>query len=1115
MRLVIASIAVVVMATMPGSAQVELAPLSPRGTDEGAALFESLSPAESGVEFQMLLPDIATHPHELLHLSAYGGICVGDYDADGLTDFYVTSPLGGNRLFRNVGGFRFEDVTETSGVSSPELWGTGASFIDIDNDGDLDIYACAYRMPNRLFINERVGDAGNVRFTERAKEFGLDYSGGSMNMAFADIDNDGDLDGYLVTTAVPPPQGTGFRVEYEGRRPVIPEELREHWGLIYLPGDRVHRTEAGQYDHLFRNDGGRFTEVSKEAGIDGPFFTLAAIWWDFNEDGWPDLYVANDYLGADMLYLNNGDGTFRDVIRETIPHTPWSSMGMDIGDLNNNGRIDMMTTDMLGSTHYRRHVMLGETSKTGWFLDFAEPRQYARNAVYLNTGTTRMMEVANLAGLAATDWTWAPRIEDFDNDGLVDVLIVNGMLRDVQHADIGNYADRTFGGGSARWARFWSEQAMHSEPNVAYRNNGDLAFEEVGAEWGFDSKGMSMGIVTADFDNDGDLDVLVNNVDSPLSVLRNRSVSGNRLRVRLRGTESNKFGLGATVRVHSGQGVHTRHVTAARSWLSGGEPDLHFGLGETDSASRIEVVWPGGAIQRVDDVDANQIVTITEAGKSDVESQKPAPTFRVTDALRLAIHSETPFDDFQKQPLLPRRVSQDAFCMAATDLNDDGIDDFYLGGGEGQTGRFFFSDGAGGFELKGSAAFAPSRSSVDTAAVFLDADGDGDSDLFVSSGGSRASPGSDSYRDRLYLNDGNGVWRDASDRLPGLARNTSATVAFDADGDGDPDLFVGCAAVPGVYPQSEDSFLLINEDERFHVREDPVFGELGLVRSVDAADLDGDGSMELIVASEWGPVRILERETGRFEDVSKRAGTHDLNGLWRSVATGDFDRDGDVDFVAGNLGLNTSYRASASEPLELLHGTIPSAMPDQIIEVHREGGRRLPVRGFDELSRVVPLLRQRFQNFHFFAVASIEEILGTDVVEGMASLRAETLETTVFLNDGNGRFTATPLPRIAQASPVSDIAVTDLDGDGILDLVLAQNDFSYQRLIGRMDGGLGLVLRGAGDGTFLPIIAADSGIVVPGDSRRVIVGSINDDARADLIFGVRNAPVQVYLGSDD
>jgi hypothetical protein len=662
--------------TFSHAADFKTEPLKPlSGSSASKTLFELVDSSKSVVNYEMTLPDVAQRFRELLQLATLGGIATGDVDGDGWADFFVASPLGGSRLYHSLGGFKFEDVTDKWGLSQAGFWASGANIVDVNNDGRLDLYVCGYRMPNRLYLNMGPDSNGDTKFVESAKQYGLDYNGGSMQMFFADMDLDGDLDGYLATTAVPPPSGVKFQVRFEGNKPVVPDELKEYWSLIYLPGEKAHPSENGQYDHLFRNDGDKFTEITKEAGIDGPYLTLGAIWWDYNQDRYPDLYVANDYLGPDMLYLNQGDGTFKDVIVDSMPHTPWSSMGVDIGDLDNNGWMDLIACDMMGSTHYRRQVMMGESSRKDWFLDFAEPRQYSRNTVFLNTGTGSFMEAAFLTGMAATDWTWAPRMEDFDLDGRVDVLFTNGMLRDVQHSDLANYADHTLKGGTPEWADWWSKQGVRKEANFAFRNQGELKFQNVSADWGLNHVGVTFGAATADFDNDGDLDLVLNNADGPLQLLRNQSVDYNRVSIRLVGDQSNKHGVGASLYLEAGGLKQSRHIVAGRAWLSGSEPMVHFGLGTAAQVDKLTVRWPSGVVQIFSNLPANHRHVIHETGSNDESSetsmpwQSKAPWFHSSPLANALDYPAQDFDDFSMQPLLPHQPSKTHFAMAWGDLD--------------------------------------------------------------------------------------------------------------------------------------------------------------------------------------------------------------------------------------------------------------------------------------------------------------------------------------------------------------------------------------------------------------------------------------------------------------
>ena len=1087
--------------------------------DARTTLFEELPSDRTGVQFQLQLRDMTRYIHEMIHLSVYGGICTGDFDNDGLADFYVTSPLGGNRLYRNLGDFRFDDVTESAGVLDTNYWGTGAGFVDINNDGLLDIYACAYRMSNRIYINQGKGPDGRVHFVEKAREYGLDFNGASMMMAFGDFDRDGDLDAYLATTAIPPPPNVKFGVVYEGTKPVVPKELQEYWTLLYRPGQQPLPTEAGQFDHFYRNDGGRFTEITSQAGIDGPFFTLSALWWDFNSDGWPDLYVSNDYLGSDKLYRNNGDGTFTDVIRQVIPHTPWSSMGTDIGDLNNDGLIDLMATDMIGSTHFRRNVMMGEATKRAWFLEYAEPRQYIRNSLYLNTGADRMMECAYQAGLPYTDWTWGPRIEDFDNDGLQDIFIANGMLRDVQNGDLGMHADRTYRPSSPEWSAFWAAQPLQRETNMVFRNLGGMRFERAEIPWGLNRLGVSFGCATADLDGDGRLDLLVNNADAPVSVYQNRCASGQSTRIRLKGTLSNRFGIGATVRIQAGGDSQVRYLTLARAWLSASEPILHFGLGNATRIDSLTVDWPCSPRQSFTNLEAGRFYTITEptnGGRVLVVPPKPhesrAPLFRVTNLLDHISISEPAFDDFAREPLLPRRLSQRAGCMAWGDVNGDGKAELFLGGMPGQPGQLFNRDG-GRFQTSAQPAFEADKDCEDADAVFFDADRDGDLDLLVAGGGFREDSGHTSYRHRLYLNNGKGIFSPAPKAtLPVVTNGASCVIAADFDGDQLPDLFLGGQSVPGRYPLFSESHLWLNRSGKFVDATPPGLRGSGIVTGAVASDVDGDNKMDLMLTTALGPVRYFHNEADGLVERTTEAGLDVRTGWWNAIAAGDLDGDRRPDFVVGNQGLNTVYHATPTAPELLFYGDLDGSGTSNLLFAYFVGEYGFPHVGLDELCKAMPSVRARFPTYEKFAAAPIDDLFGRNRLRQAIRREVNTLESGVLLNKKEG-FRFEPLPPLAQTAPARDLALVDANGDGRLDLVIGQNDFSPGPLVGRMDGGTSLVLLGNGHGQLEPLMPGVSGVLVPEEVRRLAVTDVDGDGRPDLIFRVAPGSFRCFLSA--
>jgi hypothetical protein len=836
------------------------------------------------------------------------GIAIGDYDGDGLPDIFVVSKTESCRLFRNLGNWRFEDVTDKAGVGdkgdAARVWKQGATFVDVDNDGLLDIYVCRFNAPNLLYMNQ-----GDGTFREEAAARGLAVKDSCVMAAFCDYDRDGHLDVFVQTNLL---------------------DAAEH--------------PRGQRDYLFHNNGdGTFTDVTASAGISGEAQGHSAIWWDYDGDGWPDLYVANDFAAPDKLYRNNRDGTFTDTIDSVVPHMPFSSMGSDLGDVNNDGIMDLFVADMAATTHQKdqRTMAVARSFSTDPPEGSTSAPQYPRNALYVNTGAGRCMEGAFLAGLSATDWTWAVRLEDLDNDGRLDLFVMNGMHREVTNADL--IMRVAMAESPEEKVRIERASPVLAEQHLAFRNLGDLRFEDVSEAWGLSQRGVSFGAAVGDMNGDGNLDIVYSNYRRGVTMLRNDCDTGHSITVSLKGTRSNRFGVGSIVRIETESGMQVRQLVLARGVLSSSEPVLHFGLGQDGRVRRLSVAWPSGHSQAFSDLAADRRFTITEPdGRVTPAPQTPRAPGQFSEFSREAgfsiLSRETVVDELVQQPLLPMRQNRRGPSLAVGDVNGDGSDDIVVGGTPVDSARILVAAAGAPLSSVDGGVAGGGSPLADGPVLLFDADGDGINDLLVTKGGSSLPAEAPEYQPRLLLNDGRGGFRAAApDCLPAFASSVGAAVAADFDRDGRLDLFLGGRVLPGQYPLSPRSALWANRGGRFEDVTDriaPGLREVGMVTAALWSDVDGDGWPDLLLTLEWGQVKYFHNNQGKgFDDWTERSGFAAAgNGWWTSIAAADFNGDGRTDYVVGNVGLNTQYHATPEHPALLFYGDFRGDGAQQLIE---------------------------------------------------------------------------------------------------------------------------------------------------------------------------------------
>ncbi len=1059
---------------------------------QSKTLFKLLPPAQTAVAFANQLTE-SDSLNILNQANIYngGGVGVGDFNNDGLQDLYFAGNMVSNKLYLNKGALKFDDITTAAGVGGSGRWSTGVSVVDVNSDGWLDLYVSAsfrknaVQRTNLLYINQGLNKDSIPTFKESAKAYGLADTGFSTQGVFFDYDKDGDVDMYLVTNEL-----------YDPKTPIR-----------YRP--KLKDGSAKNTDRLYRNNGNNtFTNVSKQAGITIEGWGHAVCISDFNQDGWPDVYVANDFISNDLLYINNKNGTFTDKLTDYFKHTGWNAMGTDAVDVNNDGLVDVVSLEMLPEDNLRKKTMLRGDEYYNYFnsKQFGYGHQYVRNVLQLNSGKGSnghpvFSDVAYMAGVYQTDWSWAPLVADFDGDGFRDLIISNGLPRDVTDLDYVSYNSGQGGVTANLSLALVDSLPVVKIPDYTFKNVNGLLFQNTTKAWGFERDAFSNGAAYADLDNDGDLDVAINNINDTAYIYENtlngkERITENFLSVSLVGSGKNGRGIGATITIYydGGKQQYYEHQPT-RGYLSTVDSRAYFGLGKVAKVDSIRVVWPDGKNQMLTNIDANGAITLSQ--KDAAVETKPAAadaTIFQPAAKQYGIaylHAERDAVDYNFQPTLPHKLSQYGPGIAVGDIDGNGFDDFFLGGAAGSRGMFFMQDARGNF-LKDSSRMMneTAHPQEDMGVLFFDADGDGDLDLYTVSGSYELPPVGTASQDQLYFNDGKGFFSRNAAALPKITANGSCVRAADFDADGDLDLFVGGRSVSGAYPTTPQSYLLQNNGGVFKDVTSQTAPDLqysGMISDALWSDFDGDGKVDLVIAGEWLPITFF-KNFGDSLSLQKTTGINDKVGWWNSLAAGDFDNDGDVDYVAGNLGLNSNFKATPEEPMTLLAKDLDeNGKMDLMVFcfLRGEDGVRkpFPMHAKDDMVSQMVSIRKKYPTYKAYGRANMDDLWkGPDKRDAMV-LQANHMTSSYIENKGSGKFVMSALPLEAQVAPVFGMAPGDVDGDGFLDLLIIGNDYGMEPGSGRHDALNGLYLKGSGDGRFASIATGKSGFFVPGDAK--------------------------------
>lgn len=1080
-------------------------------SEDRSITFTSLPSTATGIDFRNT---ISENDSVNLMSNAYmymgSGVGIGDFNKDGLPDIFLGANQGSSHLYINKGDMKFADATDEARLRT-SFWVTGVSIVDINNDGYDDIYLCASggrdakQRRNRLYINR-----GNLHFTEEAAAYGLDDTMYSTQAVFFDYDRDGDIDMYLLN----------HLLNHEQSNDIVNRDLSGN---------------APARDKLYRNAGLKkdaghpfFEDVSFVTGIIEDGYGLGVTVSDFNNDQWPDVYVANDYLANDVLWLNNKNGTFSNGISRSLKHQSYSSMGVDAGDINNDGFTDIISLDMLPEDNRRKKLMYSFLNYERYLLErkVGYDDQFMRNMLQLNNGVRTIRdtaipffsEIGQLSKISETDWSWSVLIVDLDNDGLKDLHITNGMGRDMINNDFISFASDYLRSGSGDRAQVikavnnkLNEFGIVELGNYCYRNNGNLTFTDVTKSAGTGAPSISNGCAYADLDNDGDQDLVVNNINKDALLLKNELRNGrndnlhNFITLSLTGQELNRNGFGALIRIYVDSVVQSLEQAPARGYLSTVDKRLHVGIGKATKTDSVVIIWPDGKKQAIKNISANSIVQLNYTDALLHEDVFPANNTGeqfIERSSNLGIdfrHRETFFYDYGFQQLLPQKYSQLGPFISKGDVNGDGKTDFFVGGASNQSGKLFIQLKDGRFSSKD---LTPPKPQEDLGSLFFDADGDGDQDLFINSGSIEHDPGSSNYLPRLFRNDGSGNFTHDPKALPqNIFTSAQCVSAGDFDGDGDPDLFIGGRIMPKQYPVSPESYLLQNNNGNFTIVTSALCPDLrfaGMITSAVWTDFNNDQQPDLVIAGEWMPVRFFENRNGKLNEITASTGLQEMNGQWRSLAAEDIDRDGDMDIVAGNLGMNNKYYVSANKPLYLYAKDLDgngSIDPVPAYYIRDESGERnlYPAISRDQFAAQVPSVRKQFPYHDLYARSGMEKVLPQEQHGDVYKLVCNETRSVWLENKGDGKFEKHFLPVEAQFAPINSIICTDTDKDGYPDIIIAGNEYQAEVMTGRYDASYGLLLKGTGDKKFIPVPSRESGLIIDGDAKDIeLLNTINN-----------------------